>query len=294
MIRFWVGGWRKLSLSVRMGAFVFMTFIAAMLVGEHVALPGWVPWVLAASAAVAAAHWVHPLEEVVEAAHAMIAGDEPGLLQDRNEGELRLLARAVRDITAQLDASREQLEERNLELEHANEWLEQLSITDGLTRLHNHRHFQDRYQSEARRSVRTGHPLCLILIDIDDFKRLNDQYGHSAGDRVLAAAARVMENQVRETDYIARYGGEEFAVLLPETTLEGAEALAEKLRLAVGSTPMELGPGGASTRVTISLGAAAFDGDASRTFDAADRALYAAKDAGKDCVILACTDDPVI
>jgi diguanylate cyclase (GGDEF)-like protein len=277
-----------MSLSLRLASFIFAVCCLVLVGGDALAigLPGWAIPLAAGVAGVVAYLWTRPLEAVVDAAHRLVAGEDVTLFEDRDESELRFLGRALDEIADQLAVSRRQLQERNHELERANEVLEQLSITDGLTRLHNHRHFQDRYQSEARRADRTGHPLCLVLIDIDDFKSLNDEFGHSVGDRVLASVARVMNDQIRDTDYLARYGGEEFAMPLPETTLEGGMALAEKLRLAVASTPIEV-PGGPdrTTQVTVSLGVTLFDGDADRSFDAADRALYQAKADGKDCVV---------
>ncbi|MBW2244521.1 MAG: GGDEF domain-containing protein [Deltaproteobacteria bacterium] len=288
MIRAWAGLWRRLSLSLRMGLFIFCVSLLGIQAGVLSAeLSSWAPWGAAALAGVVATLWTRPLEAVVEAAHRLVAGGDVSLLKDRNESELRFLARAVDELGAQLDQSRRELEARNHELERANEVLEQLSITDGLTRLHNHRHFQDRYLSETRRSDRTGHPLCLVLIDIDDFKRLNDDYGHSAGDKVLAGVAMAMNEQVRETDYLARYGGEEFAMLLPEATLEGAVQLAEKLRFAVAAARFEVADGADPVGVTVSLGVALFAHSPDATFDAADRALYEAKASGKDCVITA-------
>lgn len=278
---------RRMSLSLRLAGSIFAICCLVPLGEELLAtgLPGWTLWAAAAVAGLAAYRWTRPLEGVVDAAHRLIAGDDLTLLEDRNESELRFLARALDEIAGQLATSRRQLEERNHELERANEVLEQLSITDGLTRLHNHRHFQDRYQSEVRRATRTGHPLCVVLIDIDDFKSLNDEFGHSIGDRVLASVARTMHDQIRETDYLARYGGEEFAMLVPETSLEGTLALAEKIRMAVAETTIEVPGANRFTQVTISLGIATFNGDASQTFDAADRALYQAKADGKDCVV---------
>jgi diguanylate cyclase (GGDEF)-like protein len=171
------------------------------------------------------------------------------------------------------------------ELRRANEVLAQLSVTDGLTRLHNHRHFQDQFAREAKRAERAARPLALALVDIDDFKRLNDELGHAAGDAVLQRVAEVMAEQLRDSDFLSRYGGEEFALLAPDTDLDGAIALAEKLRLAVARADLPVvGPRG-RVSVTVSIGVATFCGNTSATFDAADRALYEAKAAGKDCVV---------
>jgi diguanylate cyclase (GGDEF)-like protein len=188
---------------------------------------------------------------------------------------------------AHLHQSRLELESRNEELQRANEVLEQLSITDGLTHLHNHRFFQDQFAREAKRVERSGSPLCLVLIDIDDFKDLNDRLGHAAGDTVLRGAAQAMSGVLRETDTLCRYGGEEFALLSPQTDLRGAISLAEKVRSAVAEGDYGvLGPGGPA-RITVSIGVAEFAGSTGDTFDSADRALYEAKEAGKDCVTAA-------
>jgi diguanylate cyclase (GGDEF)-like protein len=178
---------------------------------------------------------------------------------------------------------------QNQELHRVNEVFLQLSITDDLTRLHNHRFFHDSLPREMKRSIRTGEPLSLILIDIDDFKKLNDRHGHSVGDSVLRQTAIVMNGEVRDLDLLARYGGEEFALLASHTTLEGAAALAEKLRLAVSEArfPVVTLEGPSVVSITVSIGVAQFRGDEKALFNDADRALYRAKDSGKDCVVLA-------
>jgi diguanylate cyclase (GGDEF)-like protein len=163
--------------------------------------------------------------------------------------------------------------------------LEQLAITDGLTKLHNHRFFQDQLGREIKRSERTGTPVSLVLVDIDDFKNLNDRCGHAAGDAVLQGLAAILEGETRDHDLVARYGGEEFAVLAPGTDLEGGVAIAEKIRLGVAATRFNVPnvPGGLG--VTVSVGVAQYRGDRERFFHEADQALYAAKHAGKDCVV---------
>jgi diguanylate cyclase (GGDEF)-like protein len=190
-----------------------------------------------------------------------------------------------------VESANDRLRQQNDELQRVNEVLEQLSITDGLTRLHNHRFFQDHLRREMRRARRTGEPLSLILVDIDNFKTLNDRYGHAVGDALLHMVAEVMNGAVRETDLLARYGGEEFALVASRTDLEGARALAEKLRLALSHArfPIE-GETGEPVSVTVSVGVAGFRGDDKALFNDADKALYRAKAAGKDCVVLA--DEP--
>ena len=221
----------------------------------------------------------------------------------RSPDEIGVLARALDEMVrrlqhnrielerkqAQIEHANEELRKTNNELVHSNEMLEQLSLTDGLTRLHNHRFFQDHLALEIRRSDRNGEPLALILMDIDDFKSLNDRFGHAVGDEVLRRVAHVINNTVRGVDLPARYGGEEFVVLAPATPRQGALALAEKLRMAVRSSRFR-GEGidaQQALSVTVSIGVAVYAGDHKRFFNDADRALYRAKAAGKDCVILA-------
>jgi diguanylate cyclase (GGDEF)-like protein len=231
---------------------------------------------------------LRPLDELTEGARRIASGESGVRVEvDGAHGEVQVLARSFNDMAGQLEAQRRALEERNGELLRANEVLEQLSITDGLTHLHNHRHFHDQFAREVKRADRSGQPLCLMLIDIDDFKVLNDNYGHAVGDLVLADVAQLMNSQVRESDYLARYGGEEFAMLLPQTRLEGAVALAEKIRTALAQHTFTLPEGGDPVRVTVSIGVAEHAATPDETFDAADRALYEAKAAGKDCVTVA-------
>jgi len=177
------------------------------------------------------------------------------------------------------------LRDQNQALQAANEVLAQLSITDGLTKLHNHRFFQDHLTRELKRVTRTGEPLAMLLIDIDDFKALNDGYGHATGDAVLARIAQVMNAGIRESDLLARYGGEEF-VVLASADLDGALRLAEKLRMAVMETPILVDEAMRLIHVTVSIGVARYEGDRKAFFRDADRALYEAKAAGKNCVVV--------
>jgi diguanylate cyclase (GGDEF)-like protein len=165
--------------------------------------------------------------------------------------------------------------------------LERLSITDGLTQVHNHRYFQDRLREEFRRAQRYDDPLSLILVDLDHFKSFNDEHGHQVGDVVLCDVAAALQRCVRETDLVARYGGEEFAVLLPRTPLAGALTVAERVWRELGS--LRTGPQ-RKLRVTASVGVSSFPHHAVNSPDqlvlSADQALYRAKNEGRNRICL--------
>jgi diguanylate cyclase (GGDEF)-like protein len=288
--------WRPRGLAFRVAGLVGvtsgMTVAASRLVAADgirgLLLQGLLIGAAAGLAYLLTARRLRALGELAAGARRLAAGEPQVKVSESGTlDEVRILARSFNEMARHLDEHRLALEQRNLELVRANETLAQLSITDGLTHLHNHRYFQDQLHLEAKRASRTGAPLCLVLIDIDDFKLLNDRLGHSAGDRVLEEVAQRMHVQIRETDTLARYGGEEFAALLPQTDLEGATALAEKVRLSVGERPFPVIGLDGPVHVSISLGVALFDGEAATTFDAADRSLYEAKANGKDCVVAA-------
>ncbi len=159
------------------------------------------------------------------------------------------------------------------------------AITDELTELANRRYFLQTLDTELRRAERFEEPLALVFADLDDFKHVNDRFGHHVGDEVLRAFADVVRKRVRAIDLAARLGGEEFAVLLLETDLRGAEALAESLRAAVAALEIRI-VGGPPVRVTASFGIAAYPQthNADELMTAADLALYRAKREGKNRV----------
>lgn len=175
------------------------------------------------------------------------------------------------------------------QLEKDQAALEQMAIHDGLTGLYNHREFQRLLQAELERSQRYKHPLSLLMLDIDLFKRVNDSYGHQSGDIVLRTLADQMRNGIRKVDYAARYGGEEFVIILPEMTPSDALLVAERLRQSIAAQPITIEQGQVIT-ITISIGVASFPDDADskdKLIAAADKALYAAKAAGRNRVLRA-------
>ncbi len=179
-----------------------------------------------------------------------------------------------------------------LENERLHRTVKRQAITDELTQLANRRRFTETLAVEIRRAQRFGEPVALVLADLDDFKSINDRYGHQAGDEVLRRFADILRENVRDFDLPVRYGGEEFAVLLPETALDGGDQLARRLQTALLRLRLpEIGRD--RPPVTASFGVAAFPaaGSAEELLSAADGALYRAKAAGKNRV--ACAGDDV-
>ena len=172
----------------------------------------------------------------------------------------------------------------NVEAQYHEE-MYRLTTMDGLTQIHNRRHFEETLEREVARSRRYEHPFALVMLDIDHFKRVNDERGHQAGDLVLRRVGCLLKQSVRTNDLAARIGGEEFALILPETTRTGALALAEKLRAAIEAESLE--HEGASFRVTASFGVAEFTralGAGDALVKLADQRLYRAKHGGRNRV----------
>jgi diguanylate cyclase len=210
------------------------------------------------------------------------------------------------ELTRSLEFSRSELEQRISErtqtLHELNQELateienrklaqkeaEMLARTDPLTGLYNRRYFSHLVEYEVSKALRYNHSLSILILDIDYFKLVNDTFGHQVGDQALIHLARLFQCQSREVDILARYGGEEFVALLPETTLIEARAAAERLRIIIKDTPLELE--GIRVCMTVSIGVAAMTTDGQfRNFDDllkhADEALYQAKHAGRNRVV---------
>jgi two-component system cell cycle response regulator len=184
-----------------------------------------------------------------------------------------------------LEIQRDLMRKTN-ELEEAKERLTRLSVTDELTGLHNRRHFRERFELEVRRATRYYHPLSVIMLDIDHFKRVNDTHGHPVGDEVLQRLGHIIEEHLRETDIKARYGGEEFIMALPETTPEIARRIADRLRESIEEEVFETEAGPLSITASLGVASGLGDLDAESLVNQADKALYRAKRDGRNRVIL--------
>jgi two-component system, cell cycle response regulator len=163
-----------------------------------------------------------------------------------------------------------------------------LSLRDGLTGLFNHSYFYQQIDLEVKRFVRYGTAITLVLIDIDDFKAVNDSYGHREGDRILAAMGKTLLHLARNSDICCRYGGEEFAIILPLTSVHEADAIANRMRKELKQRLPD------SHAVTVSIGIAACGGSIEtyqQLVEKADTALYQAKRSGKNRVVVATNED---
>jgi two-component system chemotaxis family response regulator WspR len=196
----------------------------------------------------------------------------------------------------QRDEAYRALRESQQQLLQINMELQRLNNIDGLTGLTNKRCMLEFIESEWRRAARERVPLSILMLDVDDFKRYNDTYGHLAGDEVLKQIANSIQSAVRRPgDVAARFGGEEFIVLLPTTPEQGAHAMGEKLREGIAELRLEHSASSVTDHVTVSVGGASTipvpGSDYSSLIEAADRALYSAKRGGRDRVITR-SDEP--
>lgn len=213
---------------------------------------------------------VRPLDRLTKGAATVAAGDLAVDLPSGGAGEVGYLTTVFNHMVSQLRQSREKLE--------------RLSLTDDLTGLWNHRALMQRLDEEARRYRRTRRHFAVLMADVDHFKKYNDAFGHPAGDEVLKKIGAILRHAARETDCVARYGGEEFCFMLPETPIQGAATLAERLRARVEAADF------AGQQITLSIGVASLpaNGDSPEAVvAAADAALYEAKRKGRNRVMQA-------
>lgn len=200
-----------------------------------------------------------------------VAKDDSASLTD----QLKSLITRIESIETESEKTKELLEEEHYKATH-----------DPLTELPNREAYNERAFQEIQRFKRYCRPLTLAICDLDNFKRINDTYGHQAGDKVLKLIAKLIFTRLRKVDFVARYGGEEFVMLMPETSTQKALSVLDKVRSVVGRTPFKFK--GSPVQITLSFGLASFGAEDSveSVFERADKALYQAKDNGRDqCVI---------
>ncbi|MDR3629456.1 MAG: GGDEF domain-containing protein [Desulfocapsaceae bacterium] len=208
------------------------------------------------------------------------------IMQEANE-ELGRLNYSYEQIVLELTQAKQNAERLAIELKRSNDKLRELALRDGLTSLYNHRYFYEVLETQIQNSKRYGHPLSLMILDIDHFKKVNDTYGHPVGDLVLRETSKTLVKLVRRSDIVARYGGEEFAIILPETGLASARVLAQRLRRGVEQQTVQYDDKLIS--VTISIGLVSSDmNDAEIMRESfifkSDHALYKAKSNGRNRV----------
>lgn len=221
-------------------------------------------------------HLIHPLQRIDRALSELSVDRPAPEFKPSTMVEIQVVEEAIGELHASL-----------IQNEQARQALENLANKDGLTGLTNRRHFMLTAEAELQRAQRYRRPVSVGMADLDFFKKLNDTYGHAAGDTVLRAFAGLMLETLRQSDLVCRYGGEEFAFVFPESTLEEASSLAERFRASCAEHDIRL-TDGSLVRVTLSLGIA----DAStcsleEALKRADEALYKAKHQGRNRVVVA-------
>lgn len=211
--------------------------------------------------------------------------------------ELRLETAAALVSQTRLDVGLTPLDGPTRYLQSLIDGLCEISLKDPLTGLANRRHFRAVLEREIDRVARSGEAALLLMLDIDHFKKVNDEYGHVAGDLVLQSVARTLAGCVRPMDTLARYGGEEFAVVLPACQATFGRVVAERIRLAIANTPIQVS-GNTELHVTVSIGGAfALQWIRSTTLlwtDRADHQLYLAKEAGRNRLCIEAQPDSTV
>lgn len=217
---------------------------------------------------------LHPLELLIEGIKKITAGDLSFTIKNVSNDEIGVVVDAFNHMTQKR--------------KHVEEALEELAIRDGLTGLYNHKFFYTLLEKEIARDDRYHNTVSLLLIDIDHFKNVNDTYGHRAGDTILRELSQRLMTRARSTDYVCRYGGEEIVVILIETNITEAKAIAEELRILIEKEPFLI-EDGRYIPITVSIGVSAYSEeakDASMMVSNADNALYSAKENGRNQVCI--------
>ena len=231
-------------------------------------------------------------DAVLECMNSATALVLPLIVGSRTIGTMQLFAESNGAFThedAQLLWILALVSESQVTRDFSNEGLVRFAFTDYLTGLKTRGYFEQQLDLELKRAERKKSPVALLMIDIDFFKKLNDQYGHHVGDQVLRDVASILGKDMREIDTVARYGGEEFVIILPETSATGAVQVAQRLRRGVAQAKFFAGSPLAVEHISISVGVAMYPSDTlykSELIEYADGALYAAKSTGRNRVVM--------
>jgi diguanylate cyclase (GGDEF)-like protein len=233
---------------------------------------------------------IRPIRALVDSSRQLASGDLTVQVPVRGDDEVAQLAAAFNSMASEIRGNTERLEgevaRRTADLEVANREITQLSITDALTGCHNRHYLSQQLPQEIERAGRYGRRLSVVMCDLDHFKSINDTHGHATGDAVLRSVGRYLDTHRRATDWVCRFGGEEFVMVLPETGLDEALTIAERMRLGLSDIVVDVD--GSPVRVTASLGVATFrsgqDESAATLLDRSDQAMYRAKAGGRNQV----------
>ncbi len=229
---------------------------------------------------------VSPLKRLSAGAGRVASGNLDVDLPIRGLSEVSYLTQVFNHMVASLRANREELSTANQALRVKNKELQKISITDGLTGLYNRKHIMELFSREIVRAIRYKHPLAVLIVDIDHFKKINDTYGHLTGDAVIRQLAGTFTRSVRDCDYVGRYGGEEFLIILPDSGVQSGLGAAERIRQNVSE--LRISREDKALSVTVSVGVAGYPDygeDMESIINKADAALYRAKEKGRNRVI---------
>ena len=235
---------------------------------------------------------VRPVRRLSEEAARVAGGNLDVDIPVTGLSEVSYLTQVFNHMVSSLRYGREKLSDANKALLETNKELHQLSITDGLTGLLNRKHILELLDQEISRSRRYGHPVSVLMLDIDHFKNVNDTYGHQTGDIVMRRLADLFCETVRENDLVGRYGGEEFLILLPDSDAQSGVQTAQRIRKRVQD--LEIDASGENVSVTVSIGISSFPQygqGADAVICAADEALYQAKSNGRNQVVISETNE---
>ena len=227
---------------------------------------------------------IEKLSKAIKSKSIKVKGNRSNLNKDQNE--LADIHEVFNEIHGDLEEKTGKLDEVTKQLLELNVKLEAMATIDSLTSLYNRRYFDLRMIEESSRADRDKQELSLMMIDFDNFKHFNDSYGHQTGDKLLQEVAAIIKTSLRRSDMVFRYGGDEFAALVPGCNINKAEQIAKKFVTEISETQFKSSDEEYLDGVTVSCGVANYKGNLEEFMAAADNGLFAAKDAGRNCVVI--------